>query len=120
MFVTLNMDIFPELKRLEEKKTDVESYSDFNYSLLYNLSLKKLHYLFSFYIYKVDKQIYKNTRGKSGKYTFVWKYIAPYKRHALIAHWLMKEVKITPGQKLKERVNAVINKFILQTEQTWI
>ena len=38
MFYTLDMDIFPELKRLEEKKTDVESYSDFNYSLLYNLS----------------------------------------------------------------------------------
>jgi hypothetical protein len=27
--------------------------------------------LFSFYIYKVDKKIFKNTRGKSGKFTFI-------------------------------------------------
>ena len=31
--------------------------------------------MFSFYIYKVDKKIFKNTRGKSGKFTFIWKYI---------------------------------------------
>jgi len=36
--------------------------------------------IFSLYIYKVDKFIYKNTRGKSGKFTFIWKYITPYKR----------------------------------------
>lgn len=34
-------------------------------------TFKKFNFLFSFYIYKVDKQIYKNSRGKSGKYTFV-------------------------------------------------
>ena len=34
-------------------------------------NFKKFNYIFSFYIYKVDKQIYKNSRGKSGKYTFV-------------------------------------------------
>lgn len=27
--------------------------------------------MFSFYIYKVDKKIFKNTRGKSGKFTFI-------------------------------------------------
>jgi hypothetical protein len=47
---------------------------------------KRFNYLFSFYIYKVDKKIYKNSRGKSGKHTFVWKYIAPYKRNLLIMH----------------------------------
>ena len=49
-------------------------------------TFKKFNFLFSFYIYKVDKQIYKNSRGKSGKYTFVWKYLAPYKRNLLILH----------------------------------
>lgn len=34
-------------------------------------TLKKFNFLFSFYIYKVDKNIYKNSRGKSGKYTFI-------------------------------------------------
>ena len=27
--------------------------------------------MFSFYVYKVDKAIYKNSRGRSGKYTFI-------------------------------------------------
>ena len=35
------------------------------------LNVKKLEPLFLFYVYKVDKNIYKNTRGKSGKYTFI-------------------------------------------------
>lgn len=38
---------------------------------LFHTSIKKFNLLFSFYIYKVDKNIYKNSRGKSGKYTFV-------------------------------------------------
>jgi hypothetical protein len=38
---------------------------------LFRASLKVFNFLFSFYIYKVDKSIYKNSRGKSGKYTFV-------------------------------------------------
>lgn len=27
--------------------------------------------MFAFYIYRVDKKIFKNTRGKSGKFTFI-------------------------------------------------
>lgn len=38
---------------------------------LLRTSFKKFNFLFSFYIYKVDKNIYKNSRGRSGKFTFV-------------------------------------------------
>lgn len=34
-------------------------------------NITQLFPLFNFYIYKVDKRIYKNTRGRSGKYTFI-------------------------------------------------
>jgi len=34
-------------------------------------NLLRLDLLFSFYVYKVDKHLYKNSRGKSGKFTFV-------------------------------------------------
>ena len=47
-------------------------------------NLHKILPIFSFYIYKVDKQIFKNTRGKSGKYTFIWKYVTQYKRTFLL------------------------------------
>lgn len=82
--------------------------------------LKKFNVLFSFYIYKVDKQIYKNSRGKSGKYTFIWKYVAPYKRYSLIFHWLSKEIKVTNGKNLQERLHQVLKNFIFETKKTWI
>jgi len=42
---------------------------DFNKWLFKNLY--DILPMFSFYIYKVDKKIFKNTRGKSGKFTFI-------------------------------------------------
>ena len=53
------------------KYSNVLKSSDFTVTNILNQNFKKFNYLFSFYIYKVDKQIYKNSRGKSGKYTFV-------------------------------------------------
>ena len=63
--------------------------------------------IFSLYIYKVDKFIYKNTRGKSGKFTFIWKYITPYKRLFWVFHWLSKELKLQTGKKLKRRLHSL-------------
>lgn len=106
------------LKNLKNNSLTIEE--DFKFNTLYQTSLNKLNFLFSFYIYKVDKQIYKNSRGKSGKYTFVWKYIAPYKRHLLISHWLMKEVRVSTGKTLQDRLNIIMKNFILTPSKTWI
>lgn len=72
-------------------------------------NLMKLDLLFSFFVYKVDKHIFKNSRGKSGKFTFVWKYIPPYKRFSFISHWIMREVRITPGKNLIKRLEFVLD-----------
>lgn len=99
-------------------KDELTKFEDFLPQNLINTSFKKFDLLFSFYIYKVDKKIFKNSRGRSGKYTFVWKYVAPYKRRVLISHWLMKEVRVAPGKKLKERVHHIFKKFILSPKET--
>ena len=88
-----------------------------------NLIFKNLQYLspiFSFYIYKVDKKIFKNTRGKSGKYTFIWKYVSPFKRLFLVMQWLMKELKLKPGKTLSDRLYTTLNTLILSPDKTWI
>jgi hypothetical protein len=41
-----------------------------NYSIL-KKNIKSLEPIFLLYIYKVDKSIFKNSRGKSGKFTFI-------------------------------------------------
>lgn len=76
--------------------------------------------LFSFYIYKVDKKIFKNTRGKSGKFTFIWKYITPYKRLFLVMHWLLKELRVKPGRSLHDRLDATFRTLWLSPEKTWM
>jgi len=43
--------------------------NDHRLKLVNNLEL--LEPMFLFYIYKVDKNIYKNSRGRSGKFTFL-------------------------------------------------
>jgi hypothetical protein len=76
--------------------------------------------IFAFYIYKVDKKIFKNTRGKSGKFTFIWKYITPYKRMFLVMHWLAKELRIKSGRTLRDRLNLLIHDIVSQSKLTWI
>nr|YP_010049535.1 ribosomal protein S7 [Strombidium cf. sulcatum]QPL15940.1 ribosomal protein S7 [Strombidium cf. sulcatum] len=87
---------------------------DYNFTLknfLYK-NIFKLLPTFVYYVYKVSKQIYKNTRGKSGKNTFIWKYVSPYKRIFLVKHWLMKEVKFRPGKTLTSRLGSVFTDLI--------
>ena len=76
--------------------------------------------LFAFYIYKVDKKIFKNTRGKSGKFTFIWKYVTPYKRMFLVMHWLAKELRIKPGKNLQQRLTSIIHDITYNPKTTWI
>lgn len=83
-------------------------------------SIKRFNFLFSFYIYKVDKNIYKNSRGRSGKYTFIWKYVAPYKRNMLIMHWLVKESRILNNKKFSDRFNTVLSNFLYNLSSTWV
>lgn len=76
--------------------------------------------LFSFYIYKVDKKIFKNTRGKSGKYTFIWKYVAPYKRLNWVFFWLSKELKIKNSKNLINRFLLLFNDLIFNNKGMWV
>lgn len=88
-------------------------------SLFYS-NFKLLDIAFSFFIYKVDKHIFKNSRGKSGKYTFIWKYIPVYKRFAFTAHWLMREIRVAPGTTLLARLSHVLNIFLTDITKSWL
>lgn len=92
----------------------------FNLARNLMLNLKKLEPIFLFYVYKVDKNIYKNTRGKSGKFTFIWKYVSPYKRKFLVMHWAMRELKMQSGRTLKDRLNSVLSTLYSSPDKTWM
>lgn len=74
--------------------------------------LSQVSPIFSYFIYSVDKNIKKYSRGKSGKYVFIWKYIAPYKRLNLTMKWVAKEIKFTSNKNLFDRISYVLNLLI--------
>jgi hypothetical protein len=83
-------------------------------------NINSVNPIFSFYMYKVDKAIYKNSRGRSGKYTFIWKYLAPYKRRQLVLAWIAKEIKMQQGRTLDDRVSSIVNNICFNPSSLFI
>jgi hypothetical protein len=84
--------------------------NDFWYFLLYLIT--NINPLFAFYLNKVDKKIRKFSRGKSGRYKIIFKYIPKYKRQALVMRLLIKEVKFSTQYILLNRLKAILLTFI--------
>lgn len=76
--------------------------------------------LFSFYIRKVDKSIRKHSRGKSGKYTIIWKYIPTYKRLFVTMRWFLKDLKFQKARTLDARLYKTIETFFLSPDLSFV
>lgn len=83
------------------------------------LLMSKVSPVFSYFIYSVDKNIRKFSRGKSGKYTFIWKYIAPYKRSHLSMRWIIKDIKFFQSKALNERLLKTFNNLLICPEKSF-
>lgn len=69
--------------------------------------------IFSFYIRKIDKLKRKHSRGKSGKYTIVWKYVPKYKRFITVLRWLVRDIRFQKFRTFGERLLRSLETFIL-------
>lgn len=92
--------------------------SMFSKNFLYIL-LSKITPVFNYFIYSVDKNIRKYSRGRSGKYTFIWKYIAPYKRTQFAMKLIIKDIKFNQNQKFKERLLKVFDILMVQPNKSF-
>lgn len=81
--------------------------------------LSKVSPVFSYFIYSVDKNIRKYSRGKSGKYTFIWKFIAPYKRIKLSTRLIVKDVKFYQSRKFQERLVKTFENLYFSPEKSF-
>lgn len=123
---------------LKEKKKDLFFFENFfeNYKNLFNIfdknlsnkffiknniidCITKINPIFSYFIYNVDKNIKKFSRGKSGKYVFIWKYIAPYKRNYISMKWLIKEIKFNNEKLFYHRIKKLFSIFSISMELTF-
>lgn len=81
--------------------------------------IKKTQPIFTLYTYKINKAVYKNTRGKSGKFMFVWKYVPVYKRLFIVSTWLLKELRVLPYREIKTRLTKLMFNMVRTPTQTW-
>ncbi len=81
--------------------------------------LSRVSPIFSYFIYSVDKNIRKYSRGKSGKYTFIWKFVAPYKRMHLAVRWLIKDIKFNQSRSFNDRLLKTFNNILVSPEKTF-
>lgn len=102
---------------IEEGKLIQDSFFVKNY---FQTKLCAVTPVFSYFIYNVDKNIRKFSRGKSGKYVFVWKYIAPYKRSFITFRWILKDVKFNEKLSLQKRLEDVFKMLIFDVEKTFV
>ena len=69
----------------------------------WELLLAKYKPLFMFQIRKVDKSTRKHSRGKSGKYVILWKYVPIYRRLYAVLRWLIQDISFQKAYKFKNR-----------------
>lgn len=82
--------------------------------------LSKYTPLFGFYIRRVDKSIRKNSRGKSGKYTMIWKYVPVYKRLYMTTRWLLKDLRFQKLKTFPERLIKTLETFLLTPHLSFV
>ena len=76
--------------------------------------------IFSFYIRKVDKSIRKNSRGKSGKYSIIWKYVPTYKRLYVVIRWLLRDLKFQKLQSFEARLVQILETFFYKPQTSFL
>lgn len=73
---------------------------------------QQINPIFNFFSYKTSKTIWKFSRGKAGRYFFMWKYIPPYKRELLILRWLKHEFSLMPVKQSSTRFESGLSQFL--------
>lgn len=100
---------FKQIKWINDGKIIRDKYFIKNY--LYS-KFSNILPIFNFFIYNVDKNIRKYSRGKSGKYIFIWKYISFYKRKYVAMRLIIKDIKFIKGLKFKNKIwKSLFNLF---------
>ena len=111
----LRLDLQHTVKKFEQSFNHQVGLKNLLFDSLYSYAPA-----FSFYIKKVSKTLRKNSRGKSGKYMLVWKYVPVYKRLFLTMKWLLKTLRFQRSRGFQERLHRIIEDFLLKPDSTLV
>ena len=73
---------------------------------------------FTFHVQKVNKQVQKFSRGKSGKYSLAWAYLPPYRRWSVVLQWLKKDLVFQKNTTLQARINQSFLALLTSPDDT--
>ena len=68
---------------------------------------------FSFFVQSVNKLKRRHSRGKSGKYEIIWKYVPRYKRILTVLRWLAKDIQFQKSKTLQQRIFKSLETLLL-------
>ena len=95
-------------------------HTNFFFKLLLSRKIQQTQVIFSFFLKKINKYIWKYTRGKSGKHTLSWKYIPAYKRSLVAIRHLLPDLNTTASYQWKYRLELLLKNFLFNTETTFL
>jgi hypothetical protein len=78
-------------------------------STFFTSHLEKYKSVFMFKVQKVDKRTRKNSRGKSGKYLVLWKYVPVYRRIYTVLRWLIQDISFQKSYKFQTRFSRAVD-----------
>ena len=95
-----------------------ESRSKSNTSDMLKLILKDYLPSFAFKVQKVDKQVQKFSRGKSGKYSLSWSYLPPQKRWFVLLQWLKRDFVFQKNSTIHARFQQGLQTLFVNPHDT--
>ena len=91
-----------------------------NFKQLFTAVINKYSPTFTFYLQRVDKKIQKYSRGKSGKYSLIWKYVPQNRRTGVVLHWLKKDLKLQKNLTIYSRVLKSLSTLLFSPNLSFI
>lgn len=83
-------------------------------------NIRRLNPIFKYQILAVPKKTRKNSRGKSGRYRMVWKYVPPYRRDILVLRWFMQDLWHNEGRNLLDRFSESLIRLVQNYKHTFM
>jgi hypothetical protein len=93
---------------------------EFRFKRFLQKLLRTVAPLFQCCIYKVAKNVRKFSRGKAGRYVFVWRYVPRYKRTNVAMRLISKDIRFNKSRKLFERISKTLIILLNQPTESFI
>ena len=87
----------------------LEEHPELTMSQFLSNSLERYKPTFIFKVQKIDKSTRKHSRGKSGKYVILWKYVPVYKRLYTVLRWLIRDITFQKAHKFEIKFWQALN-----------